>query len=71
MNDMQNSNRNIVMNNTMKKIDDSKKIYRSAAAKLPIEEKLDILIKLQKMGAEVMRARDKKLPGLKRVWKKD
>jgi len=65
------SERNIATNNTLQNIFDSKIKRHAEDAKLPIEKKLEILIKSQKIGFEVLRARGKQLPGLKRVWTKD
>lgn len=56
------------MNKAILKIFESKVEYHKQQAELPIERKLEILIKLQKIGLEIKRSTGKEIT-YERVWK--
>ena len=47
----------------------SKEKFHQDMAQLPIEEKVKILVRLQKIHLAMMKARGEKIPPEKRVWK--
>ena len=53
----------------LNKMIDSKKIYRKKLSKLSFEEKIEIIVRMQKMDLELKKSNNREIPAHHRIWK--